>query len=389
MINRQIKIRGFAAFLVVALTTLASTANAQQGVNLGAVLQVDSDRIEAAPGVSFAAAVFTALPPRNGLDSPDLIGLFSSATGQYPVIYRGLWLKMTVFPGGFRRLEGVDFDPSGHLGVGERGWEELLPEEGGGFSIALRAERLGAIPLRFRVRHRDGRDRYSLLIFTMSWTRGGSLPIALEIMVQKEPMISGREPEEVFPFVRGFIPARAVASDAGTTQQRVELPGQSVTNTALDRSDSRVATSEPTSPSDVLAPNDQPIEFNSVDLFVWQSPIEHVELAKDNALTARGREVLEKATQGGAVEPQISTIRLDPSLWRSGMIVLDDSAAFQAELLVRRMDRPIRLEVIRFEGRYRAVAHGTIAILRDSVLNITDSRGNLRTLIFTDRPEGR
>lgn len=365
--------------LVVSLLAVsAPVAVAQQGLNLGAVMQIDNDRIEAAPGVSFGAAVFSARPPARGFDSPDLIGLFSSTLGQYPVIYRGLWLKLSVFPGGFRRLEGVDYDPTGQLGKDEKnGWVPLTPEEGGGYSISIQADRLGAVPLRFRVRHRDGRDRYSLLIFTVSWVRGGTLPTAMEIMVQREPheRLMG---EEVLPYLRGFIPATATRSDAGVTQQRIDVPPQTVTQTATagDHNAGTAVRTEEWKPS------------NSVLLHVWQSQLANSEISDRNSkLTLRGSELVAKAVNQGRQEPHIGTVILDPVRWQTAAVVLHDNRPFRAVFVVR--GREVPLEVEGKEGSYRAVLYGSVVNFRDAILNVTDAQGNLRTVTFTDRPEGQ
>src|SRR3989344_4511714 len=257
------------------LLGMAPLAHAQQGLSIGAMFQVDNDRIEVATGVSFTMAAYTHEPPVEGMDSSDLIGLFSSSVGQYPQMYRGLWLKVVVHPGGFKNLQGVDYDHSGHLARDAKGWEQLSAEDGGGYSMNWRADSIGALPLRFRIRHRDGRDRFTLLIFTATWTRGGNLPVALEVMIQRgpsdDPLAESNKllaeskkllaeskklraeevnpsddtlaeskkllaeskklrAEEALPYLRGFIPATARA-EGQVTQQKVEVPVQTATQT--------------------------------------------------------------------------------------------------------------------------------------------------------------
>lgn len=378
-----------ALFLLLAIAVLASAQ--QQGLNLSAVIQADSDRIEVAPGVIFSAAVYSDMPPRQGLDNPNLIGLYSSTLGQFPVIYRGLWLKLTVFPGGFRRLEGVDFDPTGHLSKdAESGWEQLIEEEGGGFSLIFRAEKLGAHPLRFRVRHRDGRDRYSLLIFTASWTRGGTLPTAMEIMVQREPL-SRPLGEAALPYLRGFIPATASRNDAGNNQQRVEVPAQSVSQTVSEPSQSTDITDplrEANAP-EFVSP-EEPVRFSSGELYVWQSALPASELSRQDQLTRQGHELVEETLRDGKVDSSVSIVHLDPKRWRTFAIVFEDQTRFTAVLRHSRSTSPMKIDVKRVGSNFRAVIYGSIANLNDSLMEITDSQGNLRTVTFTDRrPEGQ
>lgn len=377
----------FALIIVLALCALAPVAEAQQGLNLGAVLQFDKDRIEAAPGVSFGMAVYSAKPPRSGYDSTDLAGLFSSSLGQYPVVYRGLYAILKVFPGGFKNLEGVDFDPSGQLPIdAKEGWEPMAAEPGGGFSTIWKAERLGALPLRFRVRHRDGRDKFSLLIFTATWTRGGNLPTALEIMTQRPPADCPTG-EAVLPYLRGFLPATATRNDAGTQSQQANVPAQTVTQTVTvpptksDKDEVREPDhrSEPTSPSDELT------EYNSVDLFVWQSALAKTEIANRDCLTHAGDELVVRAIRQGKQSPKVTSLELDSCKWHTAAVVLEDTRRFTAELTLK--DKTVAVEVNCVGGKYRAVLYGSVTTLANGILNITDAQGNLRTVTFDDRPD--
>lgn len=219
--------------IILVITALLITSFAHAQINLGGAISVDSDRVEAAIGVSFSMAAYTDKPPARGFDSPDLIGFYSTSTGQYPMLPQGTWVKICVFPNGFKNLQGVDYDPSGTLQRDAReGWEPMQVEEGGGYSVIIRIDRLSSYPIRFRMRHRDGRDRYTLLIFTATWVRGGNLPSYLEIMVQRWPIDRRHlRGEEMFPYLRGFYPATATAAGQMTTQEQT-IPGQTASATA-------------------------------------------------------------------------------------------------------------------------------------------------------------
>lgn len=227
----------FVFLLVVALfCAFAPVANAQQGLNLGAVFQLDQKRIVPAVGVSFSMAAYTQCPPKQGIEDDGLAGLFTTSLGQYPILTQGTWAKICVFPSGIDNLEGVDFDPTGQArpndGSKASSWKAMSQEYGGGYSIALQLNRLGAVPLRFRIRHRDGRDRFTLLIFTTTWTRGGDLPAALELMVQRRPkeLDADASPEQLFPYMRGFLPATAQTQGQPQSQQ-INVPSQTATKT--------------------------------------------------------------------------------------------------------------------------------------------------------------
>jgi len=212
-----------------------SPAHAQGGpFSLSAViLSADQKRLEVAPGVTFAMGAFTSRPPSDGLECPHLAGLFSSSLGYFPFVVRGMHLKVIVNPAGFKSLQGVDFDPSGSAQIDAKDcWLPCQAEKAGGFSIVIRLDVVRPIQLRFRVRHRDGRDKFSLLIFTATWTKGGNLPAALEVMVQGAPIgFESLVGEQALPYLRGFVPPVARPEGQAAQTQQIVVPAQTATQT--------------------------------------------------------------------------------------------------------------------------------------------------------------
>lgn len=376
------------AILMLLLLGMAPLAHAQQGISIGAMLQVDNDRLEVATGVSFAMAAYTQQPPVEGLDSSDLIGLFTSSIGQYPVIYRGLWLKLIVYPGGFKNLQGVDFDDSGHLARDAKGWEQLTAELGGGYSLVWRADRIGALPLRFRIRHRDGKDRFTLLIFTASWTRGGNLPVALEVMIQRRPTFDLRG-EEALPYLRGFIPATA-RSDGQVTQQKVEVPSQTATQTLPKAVEPPKVKDKETKPSKPEKPKvespkredtrEPEIEYATVEVGAYQtSTLDKLDLLRERLLSLE-TQLLEDARRS-SLERSVTEIQLSPRRHQT-VLVMRDTRPFTAEVVLD--SKTTALKVTRVNGRYEAVTWGKSQSFIDKsvLLVITDDDGRTRTITF-------
>lgn len=365
----------FVVFVTGLLLTFAPLAQGQQGLGLGAVFQVDNDRLESAPGVTFSMAVYDSRPPVRGVDSRGLIGLFTSTIGQYPVIYRGLWLKVFVHPGGFKNLQGVDFDPTGHAQRDDKnGWEALESEEGGGFSYTIRADQIGALPMRFRVRHRDGRDRFTILIITLLWTRGGNLPTALEVMVQREPATDQRG-EDLLQFLRGFMSATARAEGQQATQtQKIEVPAQIV---------SKTVTAPVTIP---VKDNPPPVntkpeisDLCSVTMGAYHNDGQPINPDRKR-WSGYERRILNEAishTMPQSVGEVCLSHRRDEVLF-----VLTDSKPFKAEVLVG--DKAVPLTIEKGDDGYRAVAWGPTKLFVEhaALLNVTDSAGRLRTISF-------
>ena len=386
------------AILMLLLLGMAPLAHAQQGLSIGAMFQVDNDRIEVATGVSFTMAAYTHEPPVEGMDSSDLIGLFSSSVGQYPQMYRGLWLKVVVHPGGFKNLQGVDYDHSGHLARDAKGWEQLSAEDGGGYSMNWRADRIGALPLRFRIRHRDGRDRFTLLIFTATWTRGGNLPVALEVMIQRgpsdDPLAESNKllaeskkllaeskklrAEEALPYLRGFIPATARA-EGQVTQQKVEVPVQTATQTLPKAEEPPKEKEKPIIPPAEKAPEPE-VEYATPKLGAFQTTAhDHLNLLGDR-LSDLERRILEDARK--SIIKQSETLLLLSSNREQVVLVMSDDRPFTAEVVLN--GKSSALKVRRVNNRYEAVTWGKIQSFIDKsvLLVITDDDGQTRTITF-------
>lgn len=219
---------------VVTVMALVAVTLAQSGpFSIGGMIGVDQKRLVVSPSVQFAMAAYTGTPPAEGFDNDCLSGFFSSALGMYPTDVVGMQVKVLVNPSGIASLEGVDFDPTGSLALTDKGWEPCHLELKGGWSTIIECDEPRPIVMRFRLRHRDGRDKYQFLFITATWTRGGNLPAMLEMIVQRAPqgfnLLRG---EDVFPYLNGFIPATAVSKAAqGQSQQQITVPSQTATTT--------------------------------------------------------------------------------------------------------------------------------------------------------------
>lgn len=211
--------------VIAALTALAPKAMAQ--TVLGGMVSWDQERVEQAKGVDFSLTAYDLATATEA----DLIGFHDAVNGLYPVVPQGTWLMPVVDPTGFGKLEGVDYDPVGNLQPNSREWVPCDPYRFGGYSTLIDTRnKLGPISFRFRIRHRDGRDRLNFVIFTATWIRGGNLMSRFRVTIQKEPEeLRNLRGEARLPYLRGFIPATARTEEQrGNTQQYI-VPPQTAT----------------------------------------------------------------------------------------------------------------------------------------------------------------
>jgi hypothetical protein len=195
---------------------------------------VDQKRLEVAPSVSFGLGIYNCRPPQYGFEGPGLIGLFSSSLGQYPAANKGMWIKAEVNPFGFTNLEGIDRTKVNNPELRRNeDWEPMVKEPSGSYTDSRCLDTVGVINWIYRLRHRDGRDRYTFLFITATWRRGDNLPAKLEMMVRPEiPNCVSMQPKDILPYLNGFQPAYGPLQGGSTQTTNQTIPGQSVTATA-------------------------------------------------------------------------------------------------------------------------------------------------------------
>lgn len=370
--------------LVLSTILLATSPTlAQQGMVLGGVISWDQDRIEQARGVDFALIAYDS---RSGSED-DLIGFHDAINGFYPVVPRGTWLEAIVDPTGFGRVEGADYDPIGNLDLKSKDWLPCSPYRHGGYVTMIdTGSLLGPISFRFRIRHRDGKDKLNLAIFTVSWIRGGNLFNRFRVTVQKEPEeLRTRRGEDRLPYLRGFIPATS-RPDGQVSQQKVEVPATTVTQKlpkALDPPKDELAKADRLPLGDLQAnvAHNSRIEYASVQIGAYQTSERAVlDLLKDRP-SALERQLLHDARQN-VFEQSVSEVRLS-SRREQVAIVLGDNRPFTADIVIKGQSKA--LEIRQVNGRFEAVTWGRIEsfISRSVLIIVTDDDGRIRTVNFT------
>lgn len=368
--------------IALVLLGIAPLAQAQQSMVLGGVISWDETRIEQAKGVDFGLIAYD---NRSGSES-DLIGFHDAVNGFYPVVPQGTWLEAIIDPTGFGRLEGVDYDTVGNLELNSRDWTPCRARRQGGFGVMIdTSHKLGPISFRFRIRHRDGKDKLNLVIFTATWIRGGNLFTRFRVTVQKEPdELRALRGEDRLPYLRGFIPATARA-EGQVGQQKVEVPEQKVTQTLPKMTDppkAELGKEDP--PTGALQPNiaqNPKIEYATVKIGAYQtSEIGVLDLLKTRP-TELERQLLQDARKS-SLEQAVTEVQLS-NRRQQVVFVLSDNRPFTAEFVINGKSTP--MEVRRVNGRYEAVTWGRInSLISNSVLIVvTDDDGRMRTVSFT------
>lgn len=364
------------------LLAVTSPTFAQQGMVLGGMISWDQDRVEQAKGVDFAMVAYDR---RSGRER-DLIGFHDAVNGFYPVVPQGTWLEAIVDPTGFGRLEGVDYDPKGNLDLKSKEWVPCEPYRQGGYATMIdTSDMLGPISFRFRIRHRDGRDRLNAVIFTVTWIRGGNLFTRFRVTVQKEPEeLRALRGEDRLPYLRGFIPATARA-EGQNTQQKVEVPATAVTQTlpkATNPPKTELAKVDPpTGDLQASINGDSKIEYATVNIGAYQtSETSVLDLVKDHLSTLE-RQLLDDARKN-VFDQNVSEVRLS-NRRKQVVFVLSDTRPFTAETVINGESRA--LVIRRNNGRYEAVTWGHIDsfISKSIILVVTDDDGRMRTVSFT------
>lgn len=221
--------------IVIVALLITSSAHAQNNpLSLGGMFGIDQKRLEVAPSVSFGVGIYNCMPPTYGFEGTGLIGLFSSSLGQYPAANKGMWIKTEVNPFGFTNLEGIDRAKVNNPALGRHeDWQALAKEPSGSFTASYQLDTVGVINFVYRLRHRDGRDRYTFLFITATWRRGDNLPAKLEMMVRPEiPGCTSMQAKDILPYLSGFQPAYGPISGGSTQSSTQVIPGQSSTATA-------------------------------------------------------------------------------------------------------------------------------------------------------------
>jgi hypothetical protein len=231
-------VRRLNIIVVLAALTLgaAPTANASALPDLGQAqhtlgvqwLGKTEERLKQGVSLSFNASAYDCL----GLGEENLGGSYSAVTGYYPQVPRGTVLDLRIIARGFKKIERV------WICVGERAEGKDRKDEDAGYwdyqgyryrrcrptefpgeySDLFYTERapLRPIPVQWLIEHRDDRDRYQVVIFTFTWTRGGMMTGSLEINILRGPsgygMLCG---SQILPFLKGFMPIDAVADNNG------------------------------------------------------------------------------------------------------------------------------------------------------------------------------
>lgn len=362
----------FKKIIALVLLGIAPLAQAQQGMVLGGVISWDQDRVEQAKGVDFGLIAYDS---RDGSES-DLIGFHDAVNGFYPVVPQGTWLEAIIDPTGFGRLEGVDYDTVGNLELNSRDWTPCRARRQGGFGVMVdTSNKLGPISFRFRIRHRDGKDKLNLVIFTATWIRGGNLFTRFRVTVQKEPdELRALRGEDRLPYLRGFIPATARA-ESQVSQQKVEVPAQTVTQ-KLPK-----VTDPPTGDLQANIVQDPKVEYATVKIGAYQtSEMGVLDLLKSR-LSDVERQLLENARKN-IFDQTVSEVRLS-NRRQQAVFVLSDDRPFTAEFVINGKSTP--MEVRRVNGRYEAVTWGRInSLISNSVIIVvTDDDGRMRTVSFT------
>lgn len=251
------------------------------------------------------------------------------------------------------------------------------------------SNKLGPISFRFRIRHRDGKDKLNLVIFTATWIRGGNLFTRFRVTVQKEPdELRTLRGEDRLPYLRGFIPATA-RSEGQVNQQKVEVPAQKVTQSlplpeVLDKPMTEPTKTIPpivelpTNPVPVPEPK---IEFVTVKIGAYQTSATGALDFLKAGLSKLERKLLDDARQN-IFEQVVSEIRLS-SRREQVILVFGDSRPFSAEVVIN--GKSIPLVVRRVNGRYEAVTWGKIEsfISKSVLIVVVDDDGRVRTVSFT------
>ncbi|MDP2652278.1 MAG: hypothetical protein Q8O94_04020 [bacterium] len=361
---------------------LTCAALGQQSMVLGGVISWDETRIEQAKGVDFGLIAYDS---RNGSEA-DLIGFHDAVNGFYPVVPQCTWLEAIIDPTGFGRLEGVDYDTIGNLELNSRNWTPCRARRQGGFGVMIdTSDKLGPISFRFRIRHRDGKDKLNLVIFTATWIRGGNLFTRFRVTVQKEPdELRALRGEDRLPYLRGFIPATARA-EGQVSQQKVEVPGQTVTQKlpkAINPPKAELGKEDP--PTGDLQANivpDPKIEYATVKIGAYQTSETGVMDLLRPRPSDPERKLLEDA-RTSVFEQSVTEVQLS-NRRAQAVLVMSDDRPFTAEYVVQGKSTP--LEVLRVNGRYEAVTWGKIDsfISKSILVVVTDSDGRTRTVNFT------
>ena len=248
------------------------------------------------------------------------------------------------------------------------------------------SDKLGPISFRFRIRHRDGRDKLNVFIFTATWIRGGNLFTRFRVTVQKEPdELRALRGEERLPYLRGFIPATARA-EGQITQQKVEVPTQTVTQTLPKEMNQPPKTElgrtdPPTSDLQANIAQGAKVEYATVKIGAYQtSETAALDLLK-NVLPSSKHQLLVNARKS-VLEQNVTEVEL--SNRRAQLVlVLSDDRPFTAETVINGESKA--LEIRRVNGRYEAVTWGMIDtfISKSILVVITDNDGRMRTVSFT------
>lgn len=358
--------------IVVFLLAFASLTQAQQGMVLGGVLSFDQDRVEQAKGVDFALIAYGNTTGRDA----DLIGFHDAVNGFYPVVPQGTWLKAIVDPTGFSRMEGVDYDPYGNLDLKSKDWFPCEGTNSGGYGVMIDTSNLlGPISFRFRIRHRDGKDKLNFLIFTATWIRGGNLFTRFRVTIQKEPQeLRSLRGEDRLPYLRGFIPATARAEGQATQQQTI-IPAQTATQTVKPDVQQKIELPVRPNPQS----EDQAEDYASPTVGSWQTTTNGDKLKFQLGSLSRTEKELVDASRSNPQPPAVTEIRLNQK-WLQTFVTVTDSRPFTATIVLN--GKEYELTTQRQGAEYVLVVWGTTKKFVGSILQIVDSQKRLRTISF-------
>ena len=364
----------FLSIFVMCAALFPSAAFAQVGpFSIGGMIGLDEKRLEVAPSVSFGMAIYTCQPPAEGFEGNGLTGLFSSALGQYPAANKGLWVKAQVDPFGIKTLMGIDRAKVANPRIDRHeDWEPIAHESDGTYTDTRRLAKVGVIPFVYRLRHRDGRDKYQLLIITATWTRGGNLPAKLELMVRPEiPQCASMAPKELLTYLNGFVPAYGPIQGGSTQTTNQTIPGQTATGTANPIQGNGGSPQGNGQENRTIPPFGVTVTARQLNEVV----------TNDSAFTITGLKPVPEPAGKTSTETE-TTLTVDSSK-TSVVLRFESNRPFTGTIRYRGGEMPAKVE--RLNGQYVCVVYGkTKNYLSKEVVVIVSQDGQTRTIKFTE-----
>lgn len=200
--------------IVLALVALSGAVwadSARDGFSVGGVVLAGGDGIEGGIFLPFDLKLYT---PNN-----ECLGFYDSVLGDYPLAFQGLRIEAGLTTVGIMRVKAVKiaFVRASDVELEENAsddvaWLDCVPMNGMRWVWRGNLDELawGANTVLYRVEHTDNHGKLRLVLIKISWRKAGSTDMAFRLGVQLRPpdwmtMVK----EEIFKFLRGFIPAWA------------------------------------------------------------------------------------------------------------------------------------------------------------------------------------